>query len=138
MNECKGMNFTMTFDQVVRIDNGKGVIEQLQDDVKELQGEVDQLNTEVAENSNKLSGIEDGAERNVIIGIKVNGKPIPPVNRIVDIPISGDANIPSLEDAVDNGVGYDSNNNIVVKNLDIDRLVQDKVSELVLNGGNAV
>lgn len=138
MNECKGMNFTMTFDQVVRIDNGKGVIEQLQDDVKELQGEVDQLNTEVAENSNKLSGIEDGAERNVIIGIKVNGKPIPPVNRIVDIPISGCADISSLEDAVDNGVGYDSNNNIVVKNLDIDRLVQDKVSELVLNGGNAV
>lgn len=138
MNECKGMNFTMTFDQVVRIDNGKGVIEQLQDDVKELQGEVDQLNTEVAENSNKLSGIEDGAERNVIIGIKVNGKPIPPVNRIVDIPISGGADIPSLENAVDNGVGYDSNNNIVVKNLDIDRLVQDEVSELVLNGGNAV
>lgn len=40
MNECKGMNFTMTFDQVVRIDNDKGVIKQLQDDVKELQEEV--------------------------------------------------------------------------------------------------
>lgn len=103
MNECKGMNFTMTFDQVVRIDNGKGVIEQLQDDVKELQEEVGQLNTEVAENSNKLSGIEDGAERNVITGIKVNGKLIPPVNRIVDIPISGGANIPSLDDAVADG-----------------------------------
>ena len=64
MNECKGMNFTMTFDQVVRIDNDKGVIEQLQNDVKELQEEVGQLNTEVSENSNKLSGIEDGAERN--------------------------------------------------------------------------
>lgn len=138
MNECKGMNFTMTFDQVVRIDNGKGVIEQLQDDVKELQEEVDKLNTEVAECSDKLSGIEDGAERNVIVGIKVNGKLIPPVNRIVDIPISGGANIPSLDDAVDNGIGYDSNNNIVVKNLDIDRLVQDEVSELVLNGGNAI
>ena len=138
MNECKGMNFTMTFDQVVRIDNGKGVIEQLQDDVKELQEEVDKLNTEVAECSDKLSGIEDGAERNVIVGIKVNGKLIPPVNRIVDIPISGGADIPSLDDAVDNGVGYDSNNNIVVKNLDIDRLVQDEVSELVLNGGNAI
>lgn len=138
MNECKGMNFTMTFDQVVRIDNGKGVIEQLQDDVKELQEEVDKLNTEVAECSDKLSGIEDGAERNVIVGIKVNGKLIPPVNRIVDIPISGGADIPSLDDAVDNGVGYDSNNNIVVKNLDIDRLVQDDVSELVLNGGGAV
>lgn len=138
MNECKGMNFTMTFDQVVRIDNGKGVIEQLQDDVKELQEEVDKLNTEVAECSDKLSGIEDGAERNVIVGIKVNGKLIPPVNRIVDIPISGGADIPSLDDAVDNGVGYDSNNNIVVKNLDIDRLVQDEVSELVLNGGSAI
>lgn len=74
MNECKGMNFTMTFDQVVRIDNDKGVIEQLQNDVKELQEEVGQLNTEVSENSNKLSGIEDGAERNVITGIKVNGE----------------------------------------------------------------
>lgn len=66
MNECKGMNFTMTFDQVVRIDNDKGIIEQLQNDVKELQEEVGQLNTEVAENSNKLSGIEDGAQVNVI------------------------------------------------------------------------
>lgn len=138
MNECKGMNFTMTFDQVVRIDNDKGVIEQLQNDVKELQEEVGQLNTEVAENSNKLSGIEDGAERNVITGIKVNGELIPPVNRIVDIPISSGANIPSLDDAVDNGVGYDRNNNIVVKNLDIDRLVQDEVGELILNGGGSI
>ena len=138
MNKCKGMNFTMTFDQVVRIDNDKGVIEQLQNDVKELQEEVGQLNTEVSENSNKLSGIEDGAERNVITGIKVNGELIQPVNRIVDIPISGGVDIPSLDDAVDNGVGYDSDNNIVVKNLDIDRIVQDEVSELVLNGGNAV
>jgi|GEM_PF-7097735 len=138
MSDCKGMTFNMTFDQVVRIDTGKGVIEQLQDDVKELQEEVDKLNTEVTENTEKLSGIEDGAERNTITEIKVNGKVVEPVDRVIDIPIGSGADIPKLDDAVDNGVGYDNNENIVVKNLEVDRLIQDGVSELVLNGGNAV
>lgn len=131
MNECTGMSFNMTFDQVVRVSSNP-------EEIKELQKEIDELNQKVEVNSEKLSGIEDGAEVNDISVIKINGTVVEPVDKVIDINSKDINDIPDIADAVDNGIGYDNNNDIVVKSLDITKLVQDEDVNVVLNGGKAI
>lgn len=131
MSDCKGISFDMTFDQVVRVSSNP-------EEIKELQKEIDELYQKVEANSEKLSGIENGAEVNDISTIKINGEVITPVDKTVDLNSKDLNGIPELEDTVDNGVGYNKDNSIVVKNLDVTKLVQDKETELILNGGEAI
>lgn len=124
--------FDMSFDSTVRI-YGENP-----EELKKLHQQVDELEVKVAKNTDKLANIEDGADVSPIIEVKVDGNAVQPVDRIINIPLKEFVGIPDEPNAVENGVEYNNEGKVVVKNLNVERLVQNEGGELVLNGGNAV
>ena len=124
--------FDMSFDSTVRI-YGENP-----EELKKLHQQVDELEVKVAKNTDKLANIEDGADVSPIIEVKVDGNTVQPVERIINIPLKEIVGIPDEPNAIENGVEYNNEGKVVVKNLNVERLVQNEGGELVLNGGNAV
>lgn len=93
-----------------------------------------------AEEETKLAGIAAGAQVNVIEGVTVAGGQLTPnENKVVDIPFASNAVYGVV-------MGYEgenavmintANNHMEVHSLNVNKLVQDDNTVLVLNGGNA-
>ena len=124
--------FDMSFDSTVRI------YDENPEELKKLHQQVDELEVKVAKNTDKLANIEDGADVSPIIEVKVDGNTVQPVERIINIPLKEIVGIPDEPNAIENGVEYNNEGKVVVKNLNVERLVQNEGGELVLKGGNAV
>ena len=124
--------FNMSFDNAVRI-YGENP-----EELKKLHQQVDALEEKVNQNTDKLTNIQDGADVSPIIELKVDGQTIVPVDRVADIPLKELVGIPDEPNAVENGVEYSADGKVVVKNLNVEKLVQNDGDELVLNGGGAV
>lgn len=93
-----------------------------------------------ADEETKLAGIAAGAQVNVIEGVTVAGGQLTPnENKVVDIPFASN----TVYGVV---MGYEgenavmintANNHMEVHSLNVNKLVQDENTVLVLNGGNA-
>ena len=132
LSATKENKFDMSFDSTVRI------YDENPEELKKLHQQVDELEVKVAKNTDKLDNIEDGADVSPIIEVKVDGNTVQPVKRIINIPLKEIVGIPDEPNAIENGVEYNNEGKVVVKNLNVERLVQNEGDELVLNGGNAV
>lgn len=86
----------------------------------------------------KLDGISAGAQVNVIEGVSVAGGQLTPDNKIVDIPFATNAvyGVVKGAEAV-NAVMINTSNQMEVHSLNVNKLVQDENTVLILNGGNA-
>lgn len=85
----------------------------------------------------KLSGIAEGAQKNVLEGIKIADTDISVVDKKVNIPIAGAQLGVVLSSTGDDKVKVEADGSMSVNNLNITKLVQSADTVLVLDGGNA-
>lgn len=92
-----------------------------------------------AEEETKLANIAAGAQVNVVEGVSVAGAALTPdANKIVDIPFATNATYGVVKGAqAVNAVMINSSNQMEVHSLNVNKLVQDENTVLILNGGNA-
>lgn len=85
----------------------------------------------------KLNGIADGAQANVLEGIRINGTEIVLVDKYADIPIAGDILGVVKSSSAENGVTVNEDGTMTVNAISLSKIVQAEDEELVLNGGGA-
>lgn len=85
----------------------------------------------------KLSGIAEGAQKNVLEGIQIANTDISVVDKKVNIPIAGSQLGVVLSSTGDDKVKVEADGSMSVNNLNITKLVQSADTVLVLDGGNA-
>lgn len=78
----------------------------------------------------KLNGVADGAQVNVIEAITVNGEAVTISNKTANI------NVPVGTDA-ENGVGVAEDGTMSVNSLNVNKLTQSEGETLILNGGSS-
>lgn len=87
----------------------------------------------------KLNGIEDGAQVNVIEAININGTPLAISGQAVNIPIATASQLGVvLSSTGENKVTVAENGTMSVAQVNANTLVQTEGDSLILNGGNAV
>lgn len=92
-----------------------------------------------AEEETKLANIAAGAQVNVLEGVTVAGAALTPdANKIVNIPFATNTTYGVVQgDQAVNAVMINSSNKMEVHSLNVNKLVQDENTVLILNGGNA-
>jgi hypothetical protein len=86
----------------------------------------------------KLAGIAEGAQVNVIESVKVGGTVLNIVDKAVDIPISTGTMLGVvMSSAAVNKIAVAVDGTMEVNNININKLVQDTDTELVLDGGGS-
>ena len=84
------------------------------------------------------ASLTPNAEANILEIIKINGTALEIIDKAVDLPIASTSTLGLvLSSTAQNQVSVDANGAMTVNSLNVDKLVQDEDSYLVLNGGNA-
>ncbi len=84
------------------------------------------------------ANLTPNAEANILEIIKINGTALEIIDKAVDLPIASTSTLGLvLSSTAQNQVSVDANGAMTVNSLNVDKLVQDEDSYLVLNGGNA-
>lgn len=87
---------------------------------------------------NKLNGITEGAQPNIIESITINGEAAEISGKAVDIPIASDAALGVVKGAsAENGVAVSGDGTMSVYSLNANKLVQTTGERLVLDGGDS-
>lgn len=98
---------------------------------EKVDGLIDRLDTIEA-------SLTPNAEANILEIIKINGTALEIIDKAVDLPIASTSTLGLvLSSTAQNQVSVDANGAMTVNSLNVDKLVQDEDSYLVLNGGNA-
>ena len=86
----------------------------------------------------KLNGIEAGAQVNDLEVVKIAGTALPISDKAVDIPIAtAEALGVVMSSAAENKVSVGADGTMEVNSVNVNKLVQDENTTLILNGGNA-
>ena len=86
----------------------------------------------------KLTGIEAGAQVNDLEVVKIAGVALPISDKAVDIPIATtEALGVVMSSSAENKVSVGVDGTMEVNNVNVNKLVQDENTALILNGGNA-
>ncbi len=86
----------------------------------------------------KLTGIEAGAQANDLEVVKIAGVALPISDKAVDIPIATtEALGVVMSSAAENKVSVGTDGTMEVNSINVNKLVQDGETALILNGGNA-
>lgn len=88
--------------------------------------------------ANKLNGIESGAQVNNLEVIKIAGTALPITDKAVDVPMATtEALGVVLGSTAENKVSVSADGTMEVNSVNVDKLVQDENSVLILNGGSS-
>ena len=88
--------------------------------------------------ANKLNGIESGAQVNNLEVIKIAGTALPITDKAVDVPMATtEALGVVLGSTAENKVSVSADGTMEVNSVNVDKLVQDENSTLILNGGSS-
>ena len=86
----------------------------------------------------KLTGIEAGAQVNDLEVVKIAGTALPISDKAVDIPVATtEALGVVMSSSAENKVSVGADGTMEVNNVNVNKLVQDENTALILNGGNA-
>lgn len=86
----------------------------------------------------KLTGIEAGAQVNDLEVVKIAGTALPISDKAVDIPVATTEALGIvMSSSAENKVSVGADGTMEVNNVNINKLVQDENTALILNGGNA-
>ena len=86
----------------------------------------------------KLAGIAEGAQVNVLEGVKVGGTLLEITDKTVDIPVAtGTILGVVMSSTAENKIAVAEDGTMEVNSINIDKLVQTEGSELVLDGGSS-
>lgn len=86
----------------------------------------------------KLAGIDEGAEANVIEDVKLGGVSLQVTGKAVDIPAATASSLGLVKSTdAENGVTVASDGTMQINNVNINKLVQTEGDTLILDGGNA-
>lgn len=86
----------------------------------------------------KLTGIEAGAQVNDLEVIKIAGTALPISDKAVDIPVATTEALGIvMSSSAENKVSVGADGTMEVNNVNVNKLVQDENTALILNGGNA-
>lgn len=86
----------------------------------------------------KLTGIEAGAQVNDLEVVKIAGTALPISDKAVDIPVATtEALGVVMSSSAENKVSVGADGTMEVNNVNVNKLVQDENTTLILNGGNA-
>lgn len=108
-------------------------VEQLNKKVDKVEGSRLMTNDE----GTKLESIEDRAQENVVESISVNGAPLVIDEKTVNISIAGEDLGVVKSSNGENKVSVNSDGEMIVNNLNVNKLVQTPGEELVLYGGTS-
>ena len=88
--------------------------------------------------SEKLAGIDEGAQANVIEDVKLGGVSLQVTGKAVDIPAATASSLGLVKGTdAENGVTVASDGTMQINNVNINKLVQTEGDTLILDGGNA-
>ena len=86
----------------------------------------------------KLTGIEAGAQVNDLEVVKIAGIALPISDKAVDIPVATTEALGIvMSSSAENKVSVGADGTMEVNNVNVNKLVQDENTVLILNGGNA-
>ena len=86
----------------------------------------------------KLAGIADGAQVNVLESVKINGAEQAITDKSVNIPVASGALLGVVTSSSDeNKVSVASDGTMEVNRINVDKIVQDEGTMLILDGGGA-
>lgn len=86
----------------------------------------------------KLTGIEAGAQVNDLEVVKIAGTALPISDKAVDIPVATTEALGIvMSSSAENKVSVGADGTMEVNNVNVNKLVQDENTALILNGGNA-
>lgn len=89
--------------------------------------------------ADKLNGIEAGAQANILEAVKVNGTALEITNKAVDIPVATDTLLGLvMGSTAENKVAVAADGTMEVNSVNVNKLVQDENTALILNGGSSV
>lgn len=115
-----------------------GLTDALSDKVDVVTGKGLSTNDFTNELLQKLNGIEDGAQVNVIEAININGAPLAIAEQTVNIPIATASQLGVvLSSTGENKVTVAGDGTMSVAQVNANTLVQTEGDSLILNGGNA-
>lgn len=115
-----------------------GLTDALSDKVDVVAGKGLSTNDFTNELLQKLNGIEDGAQVNVIEAININGAPLAISGQTVNIPIATNTQLGVvLSSTGENKVTVAGDGTMSVAQVNANTLVQTEGDSLILNGGNA-
>lgn len=88
---------------------------------------------------NKLNGIEDNAEVNVIEIVKMNGEALTITDKSVNIPLGTADSVGVVKSSVaENKVSISDEGEMEVNSVNVEKLVQTEGDTLILNGGSSI
>ena len=89
--------------------------------------------------ADKLNGIEVGAQANVLEAVKINGTALEITNKAVNIPVATDTLLGLvMSSTAENKVTVAADGTMEVNSVNVNKLVQDENTALILNGGSSV
>ena len=107
----------------------------------DLDGKVDKAEGSrlmTQEEAEKLTGIEAGANANILEVIQANGTALPIVNKTVNIPMATAEALGLVKSSEgENSVAVAADGTMTVNSLNVNRLVQTPGESLILNGGDS-
>lgn len=86
----------------------------------------------------KLTSIEEGAQVNIIEGIRINGIAATITDKIVDLPVGGTVLGLVMSSSAENGVTIKEDGTMEVNSVNVNKLVQTDGDFLVLESGSAI
>lgn len=118
--------------------NIEGLDSALNNKVDKVSGKQLSTNDYTNEEKTKLTGIEDGAQKNILESVKVNGSALPISEKAVDIPLATAEVLGLVKgSAEENYINVNIDGTLEVNSLNVNKLVQTSGDTLILNGGNA-
>lgn len=124
--------------KAVEMSKVTGLPEALAKKVDAVEGK--QLSTEdyTTEDKNKLAGISDGANANLIEIIKLGGQAAEISDKAVDIPVATQQALGLVKSSsAENGIEVAEDGTMTVHSLNIDKLTQTEGDVLILDGGSS-
>ena len=128
----------MLFRSTLDTSNIEGLDNALNNKVDKVSGKQLSTNDYTNEEKTKLTGIEDGAQKNILESVKVNGSALPISEKAVDIPLATAEVLGLVKgSAEENYINVNIDGTLEVNSLNVNKLVQTSGDTLILNGGNA-
>ena len=114
------------------------VDEKILDFSTDFAGIKEQITESIETINTKLDTIEENAQVNVLEAIQINGVAQAITDKAVNIPVATDSLLGVVKSSVDeNKVVVNTDGTMEVNNININKIVQDEGTTIVLNGGNA-
>lgn len=114
-----------------------GLPDALTNKVDKVDGKGLSTNDYTTEEKEKLSGVEAGANKNLIEVIKLAGAALNISAKEVDIPVAGTTAGVVISSAAENKVAVAEDGSMEVNSLNMNKLIQSDGDTLILDGGNA-